>query len=175
MTGATSNEVEFRPLRNMAIKLPLSRHHRTGNRCWFLDRDTFEPIQSEAYVFDIEQMDAEALLEIIDRIPPKAQLPLEIRQSINASDTDVAQFDVNDLFSSLTEPGTRHKRMVRMAVFIRHYGVDERACRETLTSWYRAQSDCFINSSEKVILGEIRRIVRWVHSSDFHTAGTNNG
>lgn len=160
MICAASHEVEFRPLNKMAIKLPLSCHHRTGNRCWFVDRSSFEQIKSTDYLFRIEQMQADAFLEVAKRIPAETELPSKVRRSISDADTDVTQFDVGRIFAPLSEPGTRHQRMVRIAVYLRHHGADVTACTEALISWYEQQSDEFIKSSEQEVMREIRGVVK---------------
>lgn len=38
--GLDPKKVEFRPTHGQSIKLPLSVHHKTGNVCWYLDRET---------------------------------------------------------------------------------------------------------------------------------------
>lgn len=44
------HKIEFRPTNGQAIKLPLSVHFKTGRVCWYLDRDTLQPIEDPAYV-----------------------------------------------------------------------------------------------------------------------------
>ena len=49
-------KVEFRPTFTQAIKLPLSRHPKTGNICWYLDQQTLSPIKDISYITQIVQM-----------------------------------------------------------------------------------------------------------------------
>src|SRR5699024_1347835 len=59
-----NGEVEFRPSWNQGVKLPLGVHQRTGNRCWFVDNRTLEPIESFDYIMSIEPMDSSEIMEI---------------------------------------------------------------------------------------------------------------
>lgn len=61
-------KVEFRPTPSQSIKLPLSVHQRTGNVCWFVDRDTLEPIESYEYIFGIKQCSAELFQDFVNDI-----------------------------------------------------------------------------------------------------------
>ena len=63
-------KVEFRPTNKQAIKLPLGVHHKTGNTCWFLDKETFAPIETKTHIFDIEVFSAIKLSSIVRDLPP---------------------------------------------------------------------------------------------------------
>lgn len=58
-------KVEFRPTHGQAIILPLSRHPKTGNICWFLNRDTLEPIESADYLLTIHPVEHDRAMELI--------------------------------------------------------------------------------------------------------------
>ena len=49
-TGLNPKKVEFRPTHRQAVKIPLGVHATTGRRCWYLDRDTLQPIERMDYI-----------------------------------------------------------------------------------------------------------------------------
>lgn len=59
------HKVEFRPTYGQSIKLPLSKHPKTGNVCCFLDPDTLEPINDLWYFLGIEQLDRDWATQLI--------------------------------------------------------------------------------------------------------------
>ena len=71
-------KVEFRPTPSQSIKLPLSVHQRTGNICWFVDRDTLEPIESYEYIFGIKQCSAELFQDFVNDIDPDEGTETEV-------------------------------------------------------------------------------------------------
>ncbi|MFQ5977937.1 MAG: hypothetical protein ACE5OZ_07410 [Candidatus Heimdallarchaeota archaeon] len=58
------------------VKLPLGVHQKTGRRCWFLDKKTFQPLpdQVEALksVQKLTQSEAEEALRLLESVPPPA-------------------------------------------------------------------------------------------------------
>lgn len=68
-TGLNRREIEFRPTHGQAIKLPLGVHHKTGNVCWFLDQETFEPIESYDFIAHVEKMPAGDFIRIVNDLP----------------------------------------------------------------------------------------------------------
>lgn len=47
-TGKTKSEIEFRPVHNLLIKIPLGVNHKTGNRCNIVSNETMEEIAIDA-------------------------------------------------------------------------------------------------------------------------------
>lgn len=127
-TGLDSHKVEFRPTHGNAIKLPLSVHAKTGNICWFVDRETLTPIKRDDYLMEIEQIPA----ALINRIVP-------IEYSTHAQKTSRAakvgethrEESVPDE-ETLREPGTRHNHMRKIAVYQRMAGHSRAQCRSAL-------------------------------------------
>ena len=64
-------KVEFRPTNGLSIKLPLSVHFKTGRVCWYLDRDTLQPIEDPAYVLQIQQMAVADFEKVLEILPPR--------------------------------------------------------------------------------------------------------
>lgn len=64
-------KVEFRPTNGLSIKLPLSVHCKTRRVCWYLDRDTLQPIEDPAYVLQIQQMAVADFEKVLEILPPR--------------------------------------------------------------------------------------------------------
>lgn len=170
--GATPAQVEGRPTCKQSIKLPLSVHHKTGNRCWFLDRETLEPIESMDYVYSIEPMPAKRFEALVQALPFEEDAQQAV---VLSGGRQPVALPCNEVFAPLTEQGTRHHRMVRMAVYLRYHGADAAVCADMLTAWYAQQAEGLIQSSYAEVMREIRAIVKWVQGERFVLAGHAGG
>lgn len=166
-------KVEFRPTHKQAIKLPLSRHCKTGNICWYLDRDTFEPIEHLDYILEIEKIPSEQILEVIGNLPLKSPIPtredLDYKFSdkvpakkIEADDGDTYEFPI------LHEPGVRHATMISIAVYCRSRGYTQEQIEALLIEWAEEQNPDFITDPMTVVHDDAARLAEWVWREDFH-------
>lgn len=73
MTDLPREKVEFRPTKLQAVKLPLGIHQKTQERCWFVDRETLEPIESFDYLQKVEPMDHLLILDALINLTPEQE------------------------------------------------------------------------------------------------------
>jgi len=170
-------KVEFRPTHTQAIKLPLGIHQKTGNRCWYLDPATLEPIEDMDYVFCIQHMDGQIIHDILRKWNKKHWNELYAEMICEASKPKTRKnpeyelaYDYrrkDEYFEShkLTEPGTRHDMMVRIATDIRYCGAGQQQIVKFLTGWYYRQDPMYIDSTEDEVREDIREIAEWVAES----------
>lgn len=149
-----SRKVEFRPTTSLAIKLPLSIHATTGNICWYVDRDTLEPIVDMRYILEIRQIAASELEKLI---------PLEQSEMSSGDDEEVLEQNM----PGLQTEGMRHVHMRSIAVYLRQNGADAQRIREALVTWYEGQDAALIRSSREEVERDINELVEWVFSDGF--------
>ena len=163
MTGIGRRIVEFRPSSAQAVKLPLAIHMTTDKRGWYVDRDTLEHIESMDYVFDICPFPAYRLVELIQDLPD-----YEVKGEAERHPAEPNRFEYGD---ELTEAGSRHDIMVRMAVACQYAGDSEEVCRSELEAWYRNQDQELIKSSAAEVMRDIDGILAWAYSERFERRG----
>src|SRR5690625_4528245 len=119
-----NGEVEFRPSWTQGVKLPLGIHQRTGNRCWFVDNETLEPIESFGYIMSIEPMDSEEIMSVDFEITNEQaeefeRVVQETDISANTHTVSEALRKVGRILDEgrLTESNTRHATTYTIAVF----------------------------------------------------------
>ena len=113
------HKVEFRPTHTSAIKLPLSVHAKTGNVCWFVDRNTFEPVENTDYLLQIQPIPASS----IELVLARCHVAELTSPSIGAaSEAGKASPDTRNLGTVVQQPGTRHNIMRNMVVYMRTHG-----------------------------------------------------
>lgn len=157
--GLDHRAVEFRPTANAAVKLPLSVHGETGNICWYVDRETLEPVKRLDYILEIQPYRREAFMRItasMQRCAGTDAGPITAKSRIPAAFTE-----------TLIEPGTRHNAMVYLAVCSRYSGDSEEECRAALLKWYRRQPPGVIQSSEEKVMEDVEEIIAWAYSEKF--------
>lgn len=117
-------EVEFRPTWTQGVKLPLGVHQRTGNRCWFVDNQTLEPIKSFDYILDIEPMDSSGIMSIDfdlsrDQAEEFERVVQETDISANTETVSEALRKAKRIIEAgrLTASNTRHKTTYIVAMF----------------------------------------------------------
>jgi hypothetical protein len=171
ISGQDKRFVEFRPTHHLAIKLPLTRHGKTGRMCWYVDRETLKPIENLDYIQSIRQFPTErfrALMEAWDTGEDcRADAIKDERPKATLSELDKPYV----FGETLTEPGTRHKVMLQMAVACRYSGDSEQACRDTLVRWYLSQPAQMIRSSRKEVEADIEGILCWAYGPAFQVSG----
>ena len=163
MTGIGRRIVEFRPSSAQAVKLPLAIHMMTGKRGWYVDRGTLDPIENMDYVFDIRPFPAYRLIELIQDLPDH-----EVKGEAERYPAELHRFEYGD---ALTEAGSRHDIMVRMAVACQYARDSEDVCRNELETWYRNQDQELIKSSTAEVMRDIDGILAWAYSERFERRG----
>lgn len=150
--GFDRHKVEFRPTPNQAVRLPLSRHYKTGAVGWYLDPETLQPIESKEYIYEIQQVSREFASALIGRIKlPKPEKP-KVSHVV---------CDVSDDMPRLTARGQRHTMMVSIAVTQRKRGYDADTIYENLLAWVAVQNRSLISSTDAEIEADARRIADW--------------
>lgn len=186
MIGATIHEVEFRPTHTQAIKLPLSRHHKTGNWCWYLNRTDGTPIEDREYVLSIERMEAATIERIAgtegSEEKTKKSLPSEISEE-KAPKTQVAEkkekakveYENVDLskLPAITAPGMRHDLTLNIAISCRKSGNSKNETLRLLYAWYEEQDKHLTQTPREEALQDIENIVQWVFDRFDFKAWTN--
>lgn len=125
-----------------------------------MNRETLEPIKRQEYILGIQPYPREAFTRLVSRLgePPGQYLPPAARD-LNIESKDPAE--------PLTEPGTRHNAMVRLAVACRYSGDSEKECIAQMMEWYRAQDPAMIRSGAREVLRDIQKIIDWAYSESF--------
>lgn len=120
-----NGDIEFRPTNKQGVKLPLGIHRSAPGkpRCWFVDKNTFEPIQSFEHILKIKPMQNHSCLKNYK----KEELPAPI---VVAPVSSIEHFQLNEKEKSdlrgfasaliknkkLTQPGTRHNAMFALSI-----------------------------------------------------------
>ena len=164
------DKVEFRPTPNMAIKLPLSIHGSTGNVCWFVDRDTLDPILDEAYILSIQQVCVEDVVHALSL--PESEIERKKRCTAQRKRIDATEKSEDaDNGITLTEQGKRHNTMRRIAVYHRTNGYSREDTQTILEKWYAKQPQELIHSSPEEVQQDIASILDWAYSDRFIVPG----
>lgn len=179
MIGATAHEVEFRPTHTQAIKLPLSRHHKTGNWCWYLELETGTPYEGSEHVFNIEKMDASLIDAIARKIEaedwkisgvgaayPDMAHDIEENTPSEARERMVVEYEAIDLtdLPKIRRAGERHHLTMRIAMACRAKGLPGSVAMEFLKSWYDEQDKGITQTPRCEALDDIESAVNWVYS-----------
>ena len=172
-------KVEFRPSHTQAIKLPLSRHAKTGNVCWYLNADTFEPYTYDAYVLEIKQFDAKRFNELVDRCGLRKSVTAGPEDSVVAEhDPDapelrhflpqeLALLSSTHVYPDITEQGQRHILTRAIAIHNRKNGMTMEDSRSALEKWWAAQDKEISSTPDSEALEDIRSLVEWTFSDSF--------
>lgn len=117
-------KIEFRPSWTQGVKLPLGIHQKTGNRCWFVDNRTLEPIESYDHILDIEPMATQYITD--STIDITEEQKEEFERVAASTDTSVNAIDMSKALrnaAKIIETGrliasnTRHKTTYTLALF----------------------------------------------------------
>ena len=175
-------KVEFRPTNGLSIKLPLSVHCKTRRVCWYLDRDTLQPIEDPAYVLQIQQMavaDFAAVLEQLPRARPldREDMCFDEQEPVPALKMKREELDrlEGDGYPDLLEPGHRHNTMFSIGMYNRRRGLSQERNREELLAWAARQPEDFLLQSPAALERETDDIMRWVYSEQFVVASPGKG
>ena len=170
-------KVEFRPTKGQAIKLPLSRHAKTGNICWYLDRETLQPIKSKSYILEIKQISADKAKQIIFSHGGTFWDDPDIEKRQNKAPKPKVfhlEEDYPDEYPELRAVGTTHNTIVAIATRERYLNTPKDKIREKLNEWLDRQNPKFFTDPVSDIRKDIDEVAEWVYGRKFHTA-TKNG
>lgn len=156
--GIDKAKVECMPTARHAIKLPLGVNHKTGNRCWYINKDTFEPIEDYEYIFRIKRFSTEKLDEILHE---KNKI-LFLRDLSSAVKPEHASGKFSYKLPVITKKGQRHKMMCSVGMHYRICGLDESGIYHGLLDWVDKQDRSLIDSSDSEIERDAMSIVRSV-------------
>lgn len=171
-------KVEFRPTAGQSIKLPLSVHRKTGRTCWYLDRETLEPIRNQEFIMEIQQIPHEDAMKIVWMIPIKIPSDGEVIEEEDESDEkdNVAECELTEedrkaleggFYPDLRDQGSRHAMMTQIAVHNRYRGLTMEQAEKELQSWYSRQNPEFITSTPREVDQDIRKIINWAYGGKF--------
>ena len=162
-------KVEFRPTNGLSIKLPLSVHCKTRRVCWYLDRDTLQPIEDPAYVLQIRKMAMTDFKKVLEILPPRKPFDTPENETVptrKMKRADLAQME-GDGYPDLLEPGHRHNTMLAIGIHNRYRGLSQARNREELLAWAARQPEDFLLQSPAALERETDDIMRWVYSEQF--------
>ena len=163
------HKVEFRPTNGQAIKLPLSVHFKTRRVCWYLDRDTLQPIEDPAYILQIQQMAVADFEKVLEILPPRKPFDMPENETVPTRKMKRADLDrlEGDGYPDLLEPGHRHNTMLAIGIHNRYRGMSQERNREELLAWAARQPEDFLLQSPAALERETDDIMRWVYSEQF--------
>ena len=177
--GLNAQKVEFRPTASQAIKLPLSRHAKTGNICWYLDRETLAPIECNDYVLEIEQFSAETFNSLVDQCGLRKPVLSGNEDDVFAAmdplrpkvreltEEERAIFEGVSSHPDISQPGQRHALTRAIAIHNRRIGLTQEESEQDLISWWNTQDKTITTTTDKEAIADIRDLVRWTFSDGF--------
>lgn len=175
-------QIEFRPTWTQGVKIPLGIHQRTGNRCWFVDNETLEPIESYDYVLSIEPMPAEVITDSNIDLTEEQKTEFErvaasTDISVNAIDLSGALHNASRIIETgrLIASGTRHKTTYTLACFGNSQGWErEEAVDVIMDVLLNTPREYFSEgSTPEYWLKEAERLVDYVYDNDKTIIGTD--
>lgn len=169
-----TKKVEFRPTATQSIKLPLSRHAKTGNVCWYLDRNTLEPIKNKEYIMEIETISRDDATEIIRALPvlaPQKPMVSEFSSRVIQGKvlTEQEKITIEDgLYPDVQEEGQKNIYIAQIVVYNRYLGLSKEENRAELIDWLKRQNQDLIKTPFEESVKEIEYTLRWAYGKNFH-------
>ncbi|MCE7792635.1 hypothetical protein K8O68_09430 [Salipaludibacillus sp. CUR1] len=169
-------QIEFRPSWHQGVKLPLGVHQRTGNRCWFVDNWTLEPIESYDYILNIKPIEPAVITDqYFDISDEQAE---EFNSVVEETDITVNKADFEKGFSNaikildagqLLSSNSRHNATFNLARFFLSQGYEEdEAETKILTVLHNTPRDYFsADSTPEHWQKEAHRLVGLVYQKQY--------
>lgn len=168
-------QIEFRPTWTQGVKLPLGVHQRTGNRCWFVDNETLEPIESFDYLLDVEPIDTAIILDTIIELTDEQEA--EFEEIVKNTDTTVNIVDASKALQKarrileagrLTASNTRHNTTFTLACFFNSQGFErEEAIEAIMEILHNTPREYFSKgSTPDYWRKEAERLTKYVYEKD---------
>lgn len=173
------NKVEFRPTATQAIKLPLSKHAKTGNVCWYLNNETFEAYEYDAYVLEIQKFSADTFNSLVDtcgmRKPISGGEDEEFAQRVCAKEPEMRALSNQEYklvteaspYPDITQPGQRHALTMAIAINNRRNGMTQAESEQALLKWWEKQDKTITTTPDKEAMADIQDVVEWTFSEKF--------
>ena len=159
--GLNKRKVEYRPTATQAIKLPLGIHQRTGKRCWFVDRDTLEPIEDFRYIEATSPIDVAEIDRIIEQ-GNKLRFSRMISDMPTPGESQVSRMPRGETFIAIHEVGTRQSRMLDEALRLYRAGGDQASIERDLEIWMEKQNPALYKDTQEECRRNIVNIAKWV-------------
>lgn len=163
-SGLNPRKVEFRPTYRQAIKLPLGVHQVTHNRCWFVDRDTLEPIEDFSYVFGIQRIPQRYMEDLVDCIVNEHMREMYKQIAEDKKQDGMYKRTNTDLCEEslmVTAPGTRHNIQKKVAARARMDGCEFDDIVRIQMEWYANQDKRMIRSNESEVQADAEMLAAW--------------
>lgn len=160
-SGVDKSKVEFKQDGKNSIKIPLGINHKTGNRCWFVDRDTLDPIERMDYILDTIETDHLLIRDINKEYTKKRKNEmLANRPKYDPSKADKVHLVGHD--PVLTMGGQRHYKMRDHGLFLRSCGANEQEIYDGMLKWCAEQPQEYITSSWREIELDAKNTAGWI-------------
>lgn len=157
--GAGKN-VEFKQDGRNSIKIPLGINHKTGKRCWYVDRETLEPIERFDYILETAETD-NLLIRDINREYTKRRKN-EMLANRPKYDPAKAEMHIAGHDPVLTTTGQRHYKMRDHGLFLRSCGANEQEVYDGMLKWCASQPAEYITSGWREIERDARNTAEWI-------------
>ncbi|WP_156289885.1 helix-turn-helix domain-containing protein [Oceanobacillus salinisoli] len=182
-------KIECRPSPTQGLKLPLgvNRNNKNvnSNICWYVNiHDDFKPIETLDYILDIKPIDVNQIRSIIKRLPT-------IKSKSSSENNPVAKKDISknakhnrqvrtsdtlnsleNLFKNgLRSKGTRHKSLIKLAIWLNTRNHRRESCEGILRDWMKNQKKEYYDTPLEICFKEISRIVEGVYSKNIVLGG----
>lgn len=175
-------QIEFRPVWTQGVKLPLGIHQKTGNRCWFVDNVTLEPIESYDYLLTIEPIPSQIITD--SNIELTEEQKTEFERVAASTDITVNAIDLSKALQNaakiiqtgrLTASGTRHKTTYILACFGNSQGWEREETVEVIMDvLLNTPREYFSEgSTPEYWLKEAERLVDYVFDNDKTIQGSD--
>lgn len=181
-------QVELRPTDTQGVKLPLGKHFKTGNRCWFVDWvKGLKPIENKEFVLTIKKLDSEYFYSLFNKAKDTIDIdeaeeveniiqshkPLKIyKQNI---DEDITVEAIEKLIKDgLTMQGTRHNSLLKIAKYNKHNGMSAEDNEEFLIDWMSRQDKRTYTTKWKDVLKDINLIIQYTYEKNYQLTIKSN-
>lgn len=164
-SGLDPHKVEFRPTPTQSIKLPLGVHQKTGKRCWFVDRETLEPIEDFLFIRRTEKVEWQLVDQVIkDGNLRKFYIMLDQAKESNGGERKTAKRGkkAGDSPYMITAEGTRHKMLILEALRLYREGGDYESIHHGLEEWLRRQDASLYKDPWDMCMRDIDKITGFV-------------
>lgn len=164
--GLDMRKIEFRPTSSQSIKLPLGVHHKTGNRCWFLDKKTMDPIEDMGYIFGIDKIPYDTINSISSTCYSKNRFRKDKKEREHIQRVHEGKElprEYEDHIVDLTGRGQFRNTAVKVGIFLRTHGaIDFESLKAALFRWYESQNPDYITESENEAKYYLNHLAKWV-------------
>lgn len=183
-TNIDKDKIECRPSPSQGLKLPLGINRKNkdenSNICWYVNiYEDFKPIETLDYILDISPIDANQIRSIIKELPminckDTSKIEPIAKKDISKSANHFKQMKSGETFDSLEnlfniglrKKGTRHKSLLKLAIWLNTRNNSKSNCEEILREWMGNQNREYYNTPLETCFEEINRIVEGVYSKN---------